>query len=97
MRGQWEHIKSGKLYAVLDIGTLAQSDTTWPDGDGDIFWLEEDPSVGLYLRSHAQALTYVPIREKIDYGDRVFYVGPTGRWARPVESFLARFRKVGEC
>jgi len=98
--GKWQHVRTGRIYTVVGVASLDQSSgVEFRDSDADIFKLEENPTIGLYLRSHQVTLkndhyvllTYKPVVGDDDYGDRVFYLNdadPSWRWARPLESFM---------
>ena len=94
--GKWQHV-TGRIYTVVGVASLDQSSgVNFRDSEVDIFKLEENPSIGLYLRSHQVTLkndhyvllTYKPVVGDDDYGDRVFYLDDSSRWARPLELFL---------
>lgn len=97
--GKWQHIRTRRIYTVVGVASLDQSSgVNFRDSETDIFKLEENPSIGLYLRSHQVTLkdenyvllTYKPVAGNDDYGDRVFYLHESSRWARPLESFMGK-------
>ncbi|HEY9827483.1 MAG TPA: hypothetical protein V6D19_18750 [Stenomitos sp.] len=83
--GKWQHYKGG-IYQVIRTAKWHPFDVMRAYAYDQPFRLEENPEIEIFLHSdgyHADL-----IKHDQDYGERVFYVGHTGRWARRIESFL---------
>jgi hypothetical protein len=94
-QGQWKHA-DGDIYWVTDTHEWS--------GHGFYSFLNEDWSYSLEEHSNIKIqMSSSNYNASQDYGDRVFYDGDSGKWARLTHSFLGlkddgrlRFEKVND-